>query len=171
MEIPTAINIVQPFVKSVDGQAFVNSNYFEFRRVLAFALPVAGAIVSFLIPRIGNLASSFTMLPFFLCCMMSALLQVGLLAKRKDRTGLLFGESSITRIKKDEVIWSLNASDIRSIVFRANAFAIRVEAITQYGRKYDLGVSGLHALKFALANNIPIVTESKSAAEEHIHRQ
>ncbi len=165
MSIPIAINIVRLFGLAEDGRVYVPIMFFDFKRILATMLPLVGIAIMLLLPQdtwMKPLVSGLIVLFF---CLISVALQISFYSKRKGRTGLLYGTETVTRIKKDEVIWSLSAHDLRCLAVHADFFRIRVQAVTQYGRRHDLGVSGLDALKFALANNIPIVTEDKPAPE------
>lgn len=171
MNIPVVVNIAQLFGLAADGRVFVPIRPFDFKRILATTLPFVGIMIMWLIPQdtwMKPLVSGLVVLFF---CLISVALQISLYSKRRGRTGLLYGAETVTRVKKDEVIWSLSAQDLRCLAVQASYSRISVQAVTQYGRKHDLGVSGLHALKFALANNIPIVTEGEPGTEGDISRK
>lgn len=165
LNIPVEINLFQLYQPAANGQGFAPIRPFDFKRIVAMMLPFVGIVLMLQLPRdtwMKPLLSGIIVLFFSLA---SIVLQVSLHSNRKNKTGLIYEVDAISRVNRDDVIWRLNAADLRSIIVKSNAFAVRAEAVTFYGRRHDLGTSALHALKFALANSIPIVSEEQLAVD------
>lgn len=164
--IPVAINVFRPFNQQKDGYLFAEANHFTPLRLFALALPFLGVAWTFSLFRSEETPLTIALLPMIVGIMVSLPIQLYLTFRRKGRTGLLFGKDVIFRIKSDEVIWSLTASDIRHFEYKANMFFLQVFAVTQYGRRHEINMAPSEALRFAVDNGIPFIQRGESSGTD-----
>jgi hypothetical protein len=162
LEIPVSFNVLRPFNQGNDGCVFAELTPFSPMKLLAIFLPLLGIAVTIFLSRSRDISGLISVVPIVLFSLISVLIQIYLYAKRKGRTGILFGRDTITRIKSDEVIWSLTAGDIRYFEYKATAVFVQIFAVTQYGRRHEIKMAPYEALRFSFDNGIPFIQRGKA---------
>ena len=163
LKIPVSFNVLRPFNQGNDGCVFAELTPFSPPKLLAIFLPLLGIVVTIFLSRSSDISWLITVAPVVVFSLMSVVMQIYLYAKRKGRTGLLFGRDTITRIKSDEIIWSLTAEDIRYFEYKATAGFVQIFAVSQYGRRHEIKMAPFEALRFSFDNGIPFIQRGESS--------